>query len=173
MSIAVAAAACGDTPSPTAVRPVPSPTPIPVIVPSPSPSPVVALLAPRLVLPLEDTTIQQNDPDARCEYDRIMGYGFVINFEWAAAPGTSGVTSWRIELKNRDAPGSAVLTTVAAGSTRYVDRACNTYVTPGFEQGWEWHVQAVGPNNTAGPWSDTRTLQFTNCRLGFGRTCGG
>ncbi len=146
--LAFALASCGGGTS-SSTGPTAVPTPVPV-----------RLTAPRLVAPVAGFTVAQNAPDIGCTYDRVLGYGFEIRFEWAPAEDASGVTGYRLQMKHPAAVGSAVYQEIPVPTTTYVDHACHTYVGPPYLDGWEWHVQALAADGTAGPWSETRAVRF-------------
>jgi hypothetical protein len=115
--------------------------------------------APRLTAPEEDAFVRQNDPATGCPNDPVWGYGFQVTFAWTPVRNASG---YRIYMKHPYA--SVPVLDEVVPTDRFTFRRCTTVM--GHSEGWEWKVLALNGTGQEGEWSESRRLNFTECRIG-------
>ena len=119
---------------------------------------------PILIAPADQAFFRQNDPATGCRQDPVWGYGIRVMFSWNAVP---GATSYIINMFHPEASQPLVQESVTG--TQFDLVRCTTVL--GSPDNWKWRVSSFNTTTGAGDWSTTRTINFTECRIG-NRPCG-
>ena len=124
---------------------------------------------PELLSPVDNAVIQQNDPTSGCSLNPSRGYGLQIFFDWTDSSSANGVVGYELFVKKDTATLPIVSTLV--GSSEFAHTSCNSFVTDGNLEGWEWRVRAQDALGTFSDWSAAGLFQFAPCRLADGTPC--
>jgi len=125
---------------------------------------------PTLNEPINNQTIQQNNPDIGCEFDPFFGFGSEIFFDWTDSESSSGISGYQLFVIGPGAIFPIVDTFVA--ESEFTHTSCNSFVIDVNLMGWEWTVQAVDNDGNMSDVSDTGVFQFEPlCRFEDGTVC--
>ena len=124
---------------------------------------------PKLITPANNAVIQQNDPTPGCTLHPTRGYGQQILFDWTDTSSVNGVVGYELFAKKDTALNPIVSTFVSI--SQFTSTSCNSFVTDGNLEGWEWRVRAQDTLGNFSDWSTTRLFQFAPCRLADGTRC--
>lgn len=131
-----------------------------------APQPTVT--RPSLLTPINNETIEQNNPNIGCPFSPTAGYGHEIFFDWTDSSSPNGIKGYHLFVKNLNA-----INPVFSGfvlDSDFTLTSCNAFVVDRNLNNWIWTVQA---EDNLGNLSSIATGQYMYepCRLDDGSAC--
>lgn len=138
-----------------------------------------ALAAPpvKLLTPLPNAIIAQNNPSIGCACDLNRGCGFEIIFDWNDYQLTNKFGSFTLEAFHAGSALAALREEGLTAST-FTWQACQAFVIDTNLDNWFWEVTAfdkagnfLNDSIGSGPGAAQRPFSFAPCRLASGAGC--
>jgi len=132
---------------------------------------------PTLIEPINNQTIQQNNPDIGCQFDAFFGFGYEIFFDWTDSEASSGISGYNLFVIGPNA--IFPLIDIFVTESEFTFTSCNSFIIDSNLMGWQWNVQAVGngakliSQGKLSEVSESQTFQFEPCKCQDGAGCGG
>lgn len=92
--------------------------------------------------PINNQTIQQDNPDIGCPFDPFFGFGYEIFFDWTDSEASSGIAGYNLFVIGSEPAIFPIVDTFVAES-EFTFTSCNSFIIDSNLMGWQWDVQAV------------------------------
>ncbi len=118
--------------------------------------------------PINNESIEQNNPDIGCPFNPTFGFGSIIFFDWTDSSSPNGISGYYLFVMHTNALIPLIDIFVADSHFTYL--SCNSFVSDFNLDQWIWTVQA---EDNLGNLSDVSTdeFMFEPCRLSNGDFC--
>ena len=134
----------------------------------PPPEQVVEVTTPVLLTPINNDTIQQNNPSIGCPIGPFSGFGFRIFYDWSDSSSPNGIMGYHLFVMNINA--MFPLIDIFVLDSDFTFTSCNSFVVGSNLNDWMWTVQAEDNIGNLSPVA-TGEFMFEPCRLANGAFC--